>query len=136
MAYQIKRKQHVQETLELCNTAGVVELSINVDIDVDKMGGRIAAAQNVMGMAQTLIAEKPDSAEAQEAFGSAVLALFAVIFGQDDADKIVHYYEGHYAEMLLDVMPFIAEVIMPEVQKASAARKQQLLATANSMRRQ
>ena len=134
MAYQIKRKQRVRETLELCNSEGNVELTVHVDIDLDVMGGRIANAHDVLRMANELVAEKPDSEEAQEAFGAAVIALFAVIFGKDNADKIIEYYEGRYTEMLLDVFPFINEAVMPKVKEASASRKQQLLHAANAMR--
>ena len=135
MAYQIKRRQRVQETLELCNAAGEVELSIDVDITVDEMGGRIANAQNVLAMAQELIAKEPESEKAQEAFGSAVIAMFAVIFGKDNAHKLLTYYEARYTEMLLDVLPFINEVVMPKVREACEARKKQLLDAANIMRR-
>lgn len=135
MAYQIKRKPHVQETLELCDQEGNVKLRIDVDIDVDKMGGRIAAAQSVMGAAQKLIAEQPNSDAAQEAFGKSVVALFTTVFGEDDTGKILTFYEGNYAEMLLDVFPFLNEAVLPAVAKASADRKNQLLAAANAGRR-
>ena len=135
MAYQIKRKSRLKETLELVSADGNDTLTVDIDLDVDEMGGRIMAAQDVTRMAQTLIAKEPQSVKAQEAFGSSVLALFGGIFGKENTEKILAFYDGHYAEMLLDVIPFVNEVIVPAIQKVSAERKKQLLAAADAMRR-
>jgi hypothetical protein len=133
MAYQIKRKSKIQETLEL--VSGDTTLPINVDIDIDRMGAAISDAQDVLVMAQKLIEQEPHSAKAQEAYGSAIIALFAVVFGKENTEKILAFYDGNYEEMLIDVCPFISDVIMPKVKEASEARKAQLLNAANSMRR-
>jgi len=135
MAYQITRKKRVTEALELCNEDGAVALHLDVDIDVDAMGGRIADAQDTLRMAQELIQREPQSEKAQEAFGASVIALFAVIFGKNGADNILAFYDGYYSEMLVDVFPFINDVVMPAVNEASAERKQQLLNMANAMRK-
>lgn len=135
MAYQIKRKSRLKETLELVSADGKDTLTVDIDLDVDEMGGRIMAAQDVTRMTQTLIAKEPQSVKAQEAFGSSVLALFGGIFGKENTEKIIAFYDGHYAEMLLDVIPFVNEVIVPAIQKVSAERKKQLLAAADAMRR-
>ena len=135
MAYQIKRRPRVKETLELCNAEGNVVLSVDADVDVEAMGGRIAKAQDALREANALVTERPDSLEAREAFGKAVVILFALVFGEEGAGKIVTYYEGRYAEMLIDVFPFLNDVVMPAVQKASADRKRQLLQAADAMRR-
>ena len=135
MAYQIKRKSRIKERLELCDESGAVVLPIDVEINVDDIAGKISAAQQTLGMAQALINKEPTSAKAQEAFGAAVIALFAVIFGEDNAEKIIAFYDGRYTEMLLDVFPFISEAIMPKIKAASEERKQQLLDAARASKR-
>lgn len=135
MAYQIKRKSRIKERLELCDESGAIVLPIDVEINVDDMAGRITAAQQTLGMAQALVNKEPQSAKAQEAFGAAVIALFAVIFGKDNADKIIAFYDGRYTEMLVDVFPFINDVIMPKIRSASAERKQQLMDAARASKR-
>lgn len=129
MAYQIKRKNRVVEKLELCNADGSVALAVDVDINVDDMGGKIAAAQDVLAMAKELVQKEPKSEKAQEAFGTAVMALFAVIFGQENTISILKFYDGRYIGMLADVFPFIKDVIMPKIIAVSAERKQQILDT-------
>lgn len=133
MAYQIKRKSKIKETLEL--VSGDTTLPVNVDIDIDRMGAAIADAQDVLTMAQNLIEQEPHSTKAQEAYGSAIIALFAVVFGKENTEKILAFYDGNYEEMLIDVCPFISDVIMPKVKEASETRKTELLNAANAMRR-
>ena len=135
MAFQVQRKSRLRETLELVSADGENTLSIDVDLNLDEMGGRIVAAQDVMTMAAQLVAQEPQSVKAQEAFGSAVIALFGGVFGEADTKRILDFYDGHYAEMLTDIAPFISNVVFPAIKKASADRKQRLLDAANSMRR-
>ena len=129
MAYQITKKKRIIETLELCHEDGTTALTINVNIDIDAMEKYIRAAQKNFREASDIIKTNPQSEQAQEAFGSAVIAMFAVIFGKDNADKIVAFYDGRYTEMLLDLFPFINDVIMPKL-KAEGENKKQRFAAA------
>lgn len=130
MAYQIKRKSKIKERLELCDETGAVVLPIDVEINVDDIA-KIANAQQVFIMAKELIQKEPQSAKAQEAFGTAVIAIFAVLFGKENTDKIIAFYDGRYAEMLSDIMPFIEDVLLPKIKEASADYAQQI---ANAVR--
>ncbi len=132
MAYQITRKAKITETLELYRADGSLAETINVDLDIDLMGGRVNKARENMAIAQ-LELEKDN--RNVEAFGRAVLSLFNVIFGEDGTRRIVDFYDGKEGEMLLDLFPFINNVIMPQVEAASAARKQQLLDAAKASKR-
>lgn len=135
MAYQIKRKNRVVEKLELCNADGSVALAVDVDINVDDIGGKIAAAQKALVAAQEQISKDSKSDEAKEAFGSAVISLFIVLFGEEDTERILAFYDGRYTEMLVDVFPFINDVVMPRVREASESRKEQLLNMARASKR-
>lgn len=130
MAYQIKRKSKIKERLELCDETGAVVLPIDVEINVDDIA-KISNAQQVFIMAKELIQKEPQSAKAQEAFGTAVIAIFAVLFGKENTDKIIAFYDGRYAEMLRDIMPFIDDVLLPKLKEASAEYAQQI---ANAVR--
>ena len=135
MAYQITRKNRIKEELQLCHADGSVALSINVDLNVDEMAGRLAKAQDTLAQAQNTARENPTSEEALEAYGNAIGSLFTVLFGEDNTVKILDFYEGNYSEMLLDIFPFINDVIMPAIRDASASRKDQLLAAAKMAKR-
>ena len=129
--YQVTRKSKINETLQLCNSDGTVAETIVVDINVDQIGSRVNKAYELLGIAQNTLKKDPHDPKLAEEFGNAVLALFQAIFGAENAEKIVVFYEGNETEMLLDLFPFINDVIMPKVRDASAARKEQLKAAAN-----
>lgn len=129
--YQVTRKSKINETLQLCNSDGTVAETIVVDINVDQIGSRVNKAYELVGIAQNTFKKDPHDPKLAEEFGNAVLALFQAIFGDENAERIVTFYEGNETEMLLDLFPFINEVIMPKVRDASAARKEQLKAAAN-----
>ncbi len=132
MAYQITRKAKITETLELYRADGSLAETINVDLDIDLMGGRVNKARENMAIAQLELEKDKRNVEA---FGRAVLSLFNVIFGEDGTRRIVDFYDGKEGEMVLDMFPFINNVIMPQVEAASAARKQQLLDAAKASKR-
>lgn len=135
MAYQITRKNRVVEKLELCHADGTVALAIDVDINVDDKGNEIAKAQQALLNAQELVRKDPKSDKAKEAFGMTVIALFIVLFGKENTNNILAFYDNKYAEMLIDLFPFIDDVIMPRVREASASRKEQLLNMARASKR-
>lgn len=132
MAYQITRKAKITETLELYRADGSLAETIKVDLDIDLMGGRVNKARENMAIAQLELEKDKRNVEA---FGRAVLSLFNVIFGEDGTSRIVAFYDGKEGEMLLDLFPFINNVIMPQVEAASAARKHQLIDAAKASKR-
>ena len=129
MAYQIIRKSKITEELELCRPDGTVAERLTVDIDIDTIGARVYKAYENMAMAQLDLQKDKRNVEA---FGRAVLNLFVVIFGEDGATRIANFYENKEGEMLLDLIPFINNVVMPQVSAASSHRKQQLLDAAKA----
>lgn len=135
MAYQIIRKNRIKEELQLCHANGDIALTIPVDINVDEMGAKVIKAQETLAEAQNLVRENPNAPEALEAFGRAICTLFAVLFGEDNTAKILEFYEGNYAEMLIDIFPFINDAVMPAIKEASASRKAQLMNAAKAAKR-
>ena len=132
--YQIKRKNRVVEQLQLVHANGEVACVLDVDINVDEIGGRINKAYELVGIAQLELEKDNTSAEAAEAYGKAVLSLLQVIFGDDGCQKLVDFYgsKNAWTEMLIDLFPFINNEIIPKVREASEERKKQLLEMANA----
>ena len=126
--YTITRKNRIKEQLQLCHADGTVALTVNVDLNVDEIAARVNKAYEVLGSAQNALQKAPNSPQALEAYGNAVMAVFNVLFGEEDAGKLLEFYENNYTEMLLDVFPFINNEIMPKIREASADRKARLLA--------
>ena len=127
--YQVQRKNQIKEQLQLVHANGEIACTLDVNINVDKIGPKINKAYELLGMAQLELEKNATSQAAVDAFGEAVLCLFAVIFGESGCEKIVDFYGSRraWSEMLIDLFPFINDEIIPKVQEASAARKQQFL---------
>lgn len=128
--YQVTRKNRIKEQLQLCHADGTVALTAEVDLNVDVIASRVSKAYETLGMAQNALSEDPRNPATMEAYGNAVIAVFNVIFGEEQTAAIVEFYEGNYTEMLLDLFPFINNEIMPKIAEASEARKAQLLEAA------
>lgn len=119
MAYQLKRKKRVHKVLELLDNSGKVETRLIVDISVDDFRNRYPQVMKKVQEAQTMLDEKgDDDASAIAASQIALKAVFVLVFGEAQTRQFLEYYENRYAEAFIEVVPFINEEIIPEVQKA------------------
>lgn len=116
---QIKRRKHIVKKLELLNDAGEIEKTLSVDIVVDDFRNRYPRIMADIGKAQALLAEKGDSdADVIAASQIAIKAVFVLVFGEVQTREFLEYYENRFQEAFSDVIPFITDEIIPEVQKA------------------
>jgi len=134
--YQITRKNRIKEQLQLCNADGSVGLTLDVDLDVDKVVMRVNKAYDALGEAQNALQKAPQSQEAMETYGKAFIAVLNVVFGEEGAKQLLEFYEGNYSELLLDIAPFLTDEIMPKIREASEARKAQLVDVARRVQKQ
>ena len=119
MAYQIQKKRHINKKLDLLGNDGKVEKTLKVDIVVDDFRNRYPVVMaNVRKAQEMLDTSGENDAEAIVASQIAVKAVFVLVFGEVQTREFLKYYENRYAEAFLDVIPFITEEIMPEVNKA------------------
>jgi hypothetical protein len=119
MAYQINRKAHVVDEIHLEDNGK--ELTVKVDLQVERILRDYNAAWAKIGLAQVKIREVSGTEhmdEAEAALGEAIMALFALLFGEEQVRAIMDFYGGAYLEMLADFVPYISEKIVPAVQKA------------------
>lgn len=135
--YIVQRKNQIKEQLQLVHANGDIACTLDVDINVDKIGGEINKAYELLGMAQAALAKDPNSPELMDAYGKTVIALFTAIFGEAGCNQIVDFYGNRdaWSEMLVDLFPFINGEIIPKVREASEERKKQLLAMAKAVKK-
>ena len=119
MAYQLRKKRHINKELELVGENGV-EKKLVVDIVIDDFRNRYPRVMAEVKKAHDMLAEKGDNdTEAIVASQIAVKAVFVLIFGEAQTRDFLEYYENRYSEAFLDVIPFITDEIIPEVKKAA-----------------
>lgn len=127
--YKITRKSRIVEALALDDSCGN-ELVLNVDLTVDDIAKHYNKARETLGMAQNELL-KSKSEMSMEAFGKALFSYLDIIFGEEQRTKLVEFYENRYTELLLDIFPFINDVINPKIREASKQRAEQLKAAAS-----
>lgn len=116
---QLQKRKHINKKLDLLDEKGKVEKTLTVDIIVDVFRNRYPKVMAEVKKAQEMIDERGDGdADAIVASQIAVKALFVLVFGEIQTKEFLEYYENRYAEAFMDVIPFITDEIMPEVNKA------------------
>lgn len=119
MGYQLKKKKHINKTLDLLGENGKVEKTLTVDIVVDDFRNRYPAVMADVKKAQAMVdANGENDVDAIVGAQIAVTAVFDLVFGRQQTREFLEYYENRYSEAFLDVIPFITDEIIPEVNKA------------------
>lgn len=113
--YQVKRNR-VVEDLELDDNGK--KLTLHVDMGVDAILQRYTQAARVLSAAQQEVRKTPDDETKVEKLGEAILKLFETIFGADQTNQILEFYDGAYLEMLTDIAPFVNDVVAPKITEA------------------
>lgn len=122
--YQFKRLARIQEEIQL----GDEVLKVDLDADTAVNNFRrvqvelLNAQQKVKELAKKKVAPEEVDA-AMQAYGEAIVAALKFVFGEDNAVKILDFYENNYTEMAEEVFPFIINVIYPQLDKALKAKK-------------
>lgn len=119
MAYTINRKAHVVDEIKLEDNGK--ELTVKVDLQVERILKEYNAAWAEIGRSQKRIQELQGSEGVEDATaetGAAIMALFRLLFGADQTQAILDWYDGAYLEMLADFVPYISETIVPKVRAA------------------
>ena len=123
MAYQIKRAAHIIDEIQLGDNGK--QMTVKVDLQVERILRDYNAAWARIGAAQGKIQDLQEKGEniddAAAAVGAAILALFSLLFGEEQTRQIMDFYDGAYLEMMADFVPYISEKIVPKVQEAQTA---------------
>ena len=134
MAYKAKRQDRVIEHLELCGSDGKVVKTIHVELDADnmvrKLSEKYVALINALKNVQEIkdASTEVEKASAITVLGAAVVDLFEAVFGREDAECILDFYGNRYVEMCQEVVPFITQIVIPEVRKIAKQNKKAALA--------
>lgn len=138
MAYQAKRHKKFQEDFELVNESGEVVHLLHVSLDADDMVVKINRKYTALtkALAETTEikrkAENPEEIQKSvEILGTAVVDLLEAVFGTEDTEKIIRFYEGRYIEMSQEVIPFITQHVIPKLIEMKKDNKRAVLSGYN-----
>ena len=138
MAYQAHREKKYTETLELVNENGQVEHTLTVELSagelVEKLSKKYVDLLHAQKAAKQVSVELNAKEEVQEAYislGKAVVDIIESVFGPEDTKTIIDFYGKNYADMTREIIPFITEVVLPQVRQIEQAKKKQILSKYN-----
>lgn len=133
MAYQLSRTRKIIETLELTDNNGKVIKTIDVHLDVGIIAKEYRDLCEKLGKAERQLKEAQKQNDTElfektlEVYGEAIIALLRLIFGEENAQVLLDYFENNYFEMAIKLIPFIFDVLSPKIIEGIKAEKQQLL---------
>lgn len=117
----LKREQRIKDTLPLENADGSVYAVIDIDIDIDSIIERYFEKEKEIKEAE--IALHVDNSDgALERYGMALMGLIEILFGKENSETILKFYEGKYSEMITNIVPMIIEEIAPKLMQARNSR--------------
>lgn len=126
-----KGANRLERDLEITDKSGNQIAVFHVSITMREMETRVAKAYEQMSIAQAELKKNPC---AVEAYGKAVIAFFETIFG-DQTAELLSIYENDYTQMLLDIVPFIQDEIMPALKAMSETTKERMLSAVKQTKR-
>lgn len=140
MAYQAKRKKIYEEEFLLTEEDGTVVHTLHIALDADSMVTKLSekhvALMRSLKNVQTLQREGYTETDgALETLGNAVVDILEAVFGKENAQIVVEFYNNRYVEMCKEVMPFVTEIVIPQVRKIAQENKKSILSQYNRKQR-
>ena len=125
--FELKRSEKIVEQIKLGDEI------IEVNLDAGAIQARFTKGCNELLRAQSALnGATSDTLDAVsdklEQYGNAVVGVLQVIFGEENTQKILAFYENNYTEMFTQIYPFIGEVIIPKISEASKRKADELKA--------
>jgi len=137
--YKVYRSKKITETLALCDAGGDIKAELLIDIDYSNKSKEIEVFyKNFIGAQQSTVdlekalggdnnEEKLQSyLAASKKTGDYAIAFFNVLFGEDNTSKILEFYADRYEEMFNEILPFVFEVIIPQISAYNARKREEI----------
>lgn len=115
--YVIKKKSAFSDTLRLEDEQGnkqEIKFTLSLKPEMIKEYRRL---QLELIELQKQTQDKQDE-QTVERFGKCIVSVFELLFGAENTQKILEFYENNYTEMIVDILPYIQTVIAPELKGA------------------
>lgn len=120
--YILRQPEQFRDTLKLVDKDGreqLVEISLKITPDM------IKSYRQLQVKLHDLQNDSRAAEDKAEDMGRAVYALLSLLFGEENTDAILRFYEGDYTSLALDIFPYISDTIAPALQADVQRRKAQ-----------
>ena len=125
--YELKRSEKICEQIKLGDEI------IEINLDAGAIQSRFIKNYRAVEVAEdalkdATIDKMAGMGEKLEAYGNAVIGVLQVVFGDENTQKIVSFYEGNFIEMFSEIYPLLTTVIMPKVNEVTKRKSENIKA--------
>lgn len=107
-------------------SCGGKQLTLRVDADLPTLVSTLRSVQALFAL--------PCGSDASD-LGQGLQEVFEGIFGSQQAERCIDLYEGHWLEMLDELLPYLLQRVIPLAEKVSAKRCRELVRLGRKRRR-
>lgn len=127
MGFTINQSKKFTDTIRVISADPTrADLEFTYELEPEKMISSAQKGLAVLENVQNKLREHPDSDALAGMYGEAVISLFILFFGEENAKRIIEFYEERYADMLTDFIPAITDEIMPKLREASREKARRI----------
>lgn len=123
--FQIKKSKIITEELALMDDNGTIDMMLEIEINPDRIINEYRKIELMLAKAEK-VAKENNTSESAKVYGDMIITYITLLFGNDNTSKLINYYDGRHTDMLIDIMPFINNVIRPQLEKTAKAKKELL----------
>lgn len=124
--YTLRQSALFSDEIELAKNDGTSEfITINLNITPDLIKEyRKLQLQYIDYQKKT--AENPKDVVAIEKAGEVIVGILALLFGKENAEKIIGFYSDDYIQMMINLYPYIENTLVPRLNEIIRQRKHDL----------
>ncbi len=124
--YVIQKSQAFTDTITFQTNGEAEDLTVPIKLNVtSELIPQYRAVQLRMLELQKQNQTDPGNEAVINGIGECVAQTMTLLFGEENAEAIIRFYENDLEQTLLDVFPYIRDVIVPQIEKIAKERKQQ-----------
>lgn len=136
MAYSVKRRKNIDEEFNLLNPDDTIFKTLRVNLSVQEIAKEFRHTHIELIHAQQEVKKHPEMPEKIQALGDGYIKLLTLIFGAEQTQDIIVFYDENYFEMIEDINPFIFNCIAPAINQAVSDYRAKVMENNNYNRRQ
>lgn len=130
MAYQIKRFSNRLEDLELISTDEKEKVVITVSFSINELSKNLRPAYlNILNLQNKVktIKDEVEKITLMEDLGKAVIELYEMVFGKQNTQIMIDFFEKDIVDMLSQTFPYIVDVVLPYAQEYAKNKRKQFV---------
>ena len=129
MIYKTGRTKKITDTIELCDESGNVEKALVISLDIDTIALQLSSKYSDYVASSRRLKEAQNSGDKTKFISIAavyyqtLIDLFEMVFGRENTEAILEFYEHRYLEMAQQLLPYVYMEVLPKIRKSVKQQK-------------